>query len=209
MEVTPNNQAEPLAFPLPLFKSVRIGEALGKDGSRFFIFAGLDEKMAEELKTLSLDESDTDLQQNTSDQKRFGEGEYKNWYEKNRTPFALIHATTNDLAAIAWFGPKALGQKSEKYLTEKEKTAVKNSPAETAWHTISYRCYPRFRGKGLMKGFVRFVMNLYIKKNPNIKLWAGLDAKNVASGGLAAALGFKPDEQHSDPDKHWLVMVKE
>ena len=93
--------------------------------------------------------------------------------------------------------------------TEKEKTAVKNSPAETAWHTISYRCYPRFRGKGLMKGFVRFVMNLYIKKNPNIKLWAGLDAKNVASGGLAAALGFKPDEQHSDPDKHWLVMVKE
>lgn len=206
MEIKPYT-SESLSFPLPLYNSVRIGEATGKDGVRFFIYAGLSKALASELKTLSLDLNDAALQDNTSDRERFGIGSYETWYMKNRTPFALVDAETGSLAAFAWFGPKALGIKSQKNL--KNKKAETTAPNKENWHTVSYRCYPRFRGKGLMKGFVGFAMDIYMKKFPNIKIWAGIKTENMASDALASSLGFKPDEKASDPDTHWLVMVKE
>jgi len=209
MEITPNNPTESLSFPLSLYKSVKIGEATGKDGARFFIFVGLDKKLAGELKKLSLDESDVELQKNTSDRERFGAGSYEAWYAKDRVPFALTSAKTGELAAIAWFGPKALGRKSQKHLSEKEKQENENLIPNENWHTISYRCYPHFRGKGLMKGFVGFAMNLYIKHNPGIKIWAGINSENMASDALATGLGFQVDEDASDRAAHWLVMIKQ
>jgi len=209
MEITSYNTTESLSLPLPLYQSVKIGEATGKDGTRFFIFAGLDKKLSADLKTLSLDESDVELQKNTSDRERFGLGSYESWYAKDRVPFALVNAETDELAAIAWFGPKALGRKSQKHLSEKEKQENENLIPNENWHTISYRCYPHFRGKGLMKGFVGFAMNLYIKRNPGIKIWAGINSENMASDALASGLGFKVDEEASDREKHWLVMIKE
>lgn len=197
------------ALPLPLYNSVRIGEALSKDGDQFSIHAGLNREHAKRLKELSLDENDSDLQKNTSDRERFGEGSYEEWYAKSRTPFALVHTATNDLAGIAWFGPKPLGRKSLKHLTDEELALDEKSLDAGNWHTISYRCYPNFRGKGLMKAFVGFSMDLYVRSIPDVRLWAGINTENTASDALALSLGFRPLEEISDRQANWLVMVKE
>jgi RimJ/RimL family protein N-acetyltransferase len=120
-----------------------------------------------------------------------------------------VHTKTNTLAAIVWFGPKPLGRKSLKHLTEKELKEDESKVDSENWHTISYRCYPIFRGQGLMKYFVNFVMNIYLKKFPQIKIWAGINIKNKASEALARRLGFRIVEESSDPENNWLVMIKD
>ena len=63
-----------VSLPIALYESIQIGEMTDKDGEPYHIFLGLDRKLAETVKERSLDEADTDLQQYTSDRKRFGEG---------------------------------------------------------------------------------------------------------------------------------------
>lgn len=195
-------------IPLPIYKAVKIGDMASKDGDKFSILAGLNKKLISELKDLSLNMRDQELQENTGDKKRFGEGSYKDWYSKNRVPFALVHDKTGALAALAWLGPKSLGKKSIKYVA-KEK-AVKKSDTEwkNIWHTIAFRAYPPFRGKGLTKKFVALVIDAYMKKFPNIKIWNGIYAKNIASRKLSEGLGFQTLEKLSDRKANWLVMVK-
>jgi RimJ/RimL family protein N-acetyltransferase len=76
-----------------------------------------------------------------------------------------------------------------------------------AWHTIVYRSYAPFRGKGLMKDFIQFTMDIYQGLYPGSKLWAGIFSANPASIGLAVALGFKVYEQGADGGE--TLMVKE
>jgi hypothetical protein len=123
-------------------------------------------------------------------------------------PFALVHAETKRLAAVAWFGPKPLGRKSVKRLSEEEQNDECHGVTAGEWHTLAYRSYPPFRGKGLMKSFVGFVMNAYLGAHPGAKLWVGLDTENPGSLGLSASLGFVVDEEASDRPSHWLVAVK-
>src|SRR3989344_2616314 len=187
MQIIPKPNQDLPEFPLPIYSAINIAEAVSRDEEKFSVFVGLDEKMVEQLKKLSGDLSDEDLQKNTSDLKRFGLGSYENWYNKNRTPFALIHNNTNALAALIWFGPKQLGRKSMKHLSDEELKNETNQDAEN-WYTISYRCYPNFRGKGLMKRFGNFVTDVYMKKFPGIKLWASASEKNTAGVAFAISL---------------------
>ncbi len=191
---------------MKIFKKTKIGQIYSKDGDKFFIFAGLDKKLVAELKALSLNKKDKELQKNTGDLKRFGLGSYSEWYKKNRTPFALVHEKTGALAGLVWFGPKALGEKSIKYGIEGKK--VKKESKKNTWHTIAYRAYPPFRGKGITKKFTAFATDVYMKNFPNIKVWAGIDDRNKASQKLSEGLGFKTLEKLSDKKAHWLVMVK-
>lgn len=207
MNVTPYQLPQPLKFPLPLYESVPIAEATGKDGELFMIVAGLDKHMAEQVKRYSLDESDSDLIENTSDKKRFGEGSYEEWYSKQRTPFALIHEKTETVTAICWFGPKEFGRKSMKYLSAEE-LKDEYAPAEGEWHTISYRSYNPFRGRGLMRGFVDYATKEYLKAFPNAKIWAIINTTNPASLKLAEKLGYKTAEDASHPEEHLTVMVR-
>jgi RimJ/RimL family protein N-acetyltransferase len=196
-----------ISLPVPLYTSLCIGETFDKDGEHYRIHLGLHVELAGRLKELSLDESDSELQLYTSDRKRFGEGSYEAWYAKNRTPFALVHTATEDLAGLVWFGPKPLGLRSLKHLTEEE-IASEHTLNAGDWHTIVYRSYPKFRGRGLMKHFTRFTMDVYLKNMPHVKLWAGIQSNNAASAGLALHLGFEEHTEASDPDKGLLVMVK-
>ncbi|MBY0539103.1 GNAT family N-acetyltransferase [Patescibacteria group bacterium] len=208
MDVYPYSFEGTLQFPLALFESVPIADAQSKSGERFVVVAGLDRHMAEQVKHYSLDENDADLQENTSDKKRFGEGSYEEWYSKGRTPFALIHEESDSVTAICWFGPKPLGQKSMKYLSDEEREAGKKIDAEN-WHTISYRSYNPFRGKGHMRGFVQFCIDTYLKAYPDAKLWAIFNSKNEGSIGLAQKLGFPPRPDASHPEEHLVTMVRE
>jgi RimJ/RimL family protein N-acetyltransferase len=209
MEIIAQENIKSLKFPLLIYSAVSVAHATSKEGDNFSIFAGLDKNLVSQLRTLSLDQSDTELQKNTSDYKRFGEGFYKDWYRKGRTPFALVHTDTNKLAGIVWFGPKPLGKKSLKHLSSKELFITESINDAENWHTIAYRCYPSFRGKGITKDFVGFVTDVYTKSIPNIKLWAGINTKNLASRALAESLGLKPVETLSDPTTDHLVMAKE
>lgn len=192
MEISSYSQTDSLSFPLPLYHSIRIGEAMAKDGSRFFLEIGLTRERVAELKRLSLDETDTELQHSTSDRARFGTGSYEAWYAKCRTPFALVAVETGELAALVWFGPKSVGS-----LPEKNK------------HTISYRSYPHFRGKGLMKKFAAYAREVYMKKNPKITLWAGIKTGNAASETLAKGLGFLVDEKLRDRKNNRLILIRQ
>lgn len=208
MEVVPYRQTDSLHFPLPLYHSVCIGEATRNGVGRFFIFAGLDQERVAELKALSLDEGDTELQKNTADRIRFGTNSYEDWYAKERTPFMLVDNKTKALSALAWFGPKPLGQKSGRYAPSQSSAGKIPLRSVENWHTISYRCYPHFRGKGLMKSFVTFVMKIYTQHMPRVRIWAGINTENAASEKLAKDLGFTPMEEISDRKNKWLVMIK-
>ena len=190
------------SLPLPIYKNVKIAEAVSKDKDKFDIFIGLDKKKVAQLKAYSSDKNDKELQKNTGDRNRFGEGSYKDWYKKIRTPFVLIHRQSDALAAIVWFGPKPLGKKFPR-LGKEEIYKIQDN-----WHTISYRSYPEWRGKGFMRKFVNFAADLYMKKFPNIRIWTGIDTRNKASKKLSLGLGFKTLEKLSDRKDHWLVMVK-
>lgn len=178
------------------------------DEGTFSIVAGLDEKLVADVKKKSLDLTDTDIQENTSDRKRFGEGSYEEWYSKNRTPFALVHEDTSALAALVWFGPKPLGRKSLKYLSEEERSTELQQNEDT-WHTLVYRSYMPFRGKGLMSAFVRTCIQKYKETYPEAKLWVGVSGENVASIGLALKLGFTRREDLFDEEKNWVAMTME
>lgn len=191
------------SLPLPLFASVHIADAICKRGDEFDVLVGLDRKYVEQLKELSLDESDSELQNNTGDYLRFGEGSYEAWYKKNRTVIALIHKQSDALAAIIWFGPKALGKKSIKFGKEEA-----GGGYEATWHTISVRAYPSFRGRGMMKNFVEFAIEVYKRHFINIKFWAGMDDRNHGVVRLLSELGFEIDEKNSDLPLNWLVMTK-
>jgi RimJ/RimL family protein N-acetyltransferase len=197
--------AQEISFPLPLYTSIPIGTMRGIDGDEFSVVAGLDKGLAVQLKEKSLDMSDTETQRNTSDRERFGEGSYEAWYAKNRTPFALVH-TSGVLAALAWFGPKPLGRKSLRHLSDAERAKDASLDAE-GWHTVTYRSYPPFRGKKLMKPFMRSAIDVYRRVFPEAKLWAGVFEENPASRALATKLGFTVDETASDLDSHSTVMV--
>ncbi len=180
MEIIPKNNSEILELPLPIFKTIHIADAVSRDGEKFYIVAGLDKEIISQLKTLSLDSSDTELQKNTSDMRRFGIGAYQDWYNKNRTPFALLQTNTNMLAALVWLGPDPLVGE------------VGN------WHTIAWRSYPLFRGKGLMKNFTKFAIGLYLNQTPNAKIWAIIKSGNEGSAGFATSLGFKKLKEGMD-----------
>lgn len=198
---------ETLPLPPNLYEAILIADAVGKDGGQFLIFAGLIREWVGQLRTCSLDDGDTDLQNHTSDRQRFGDGSYEEWYGKNRTLFSLVDEKTGTLAAVCWFGPKPLGQKSMKHLSPDETEVGVRAGAEE-WHTVSYRSYGAFRGKGLMKDFVRTCMGQYQKTFPRAKLWLIADAGNAASTALAEKLGFKvPAGAPGAPAS--VVMVKE
>lgn len=194
------------SLPLPLYRSERTGSVNAKDGQEFSIVVGLDKNLVAQLKEKSLDKKDTELQNNTSDYRRFGTGSYEEWYAKERTPYALV-SEDGKLAALAWFGPKPLGRKSLRFLSEEE-LANERHQEKNEWHTIVYRSYDPFRGKGIMTPFVRFAMSDYRSRVPGIKLWAGIDSDNAASIGLAEKLGFKIAPEYSDPEAHWLAMIE-
>ena len=136
-----------------------IGSTESRDGESFDIVIGLDRALIEQLIKYSLDEGDAELQKHTSDLKRFGEGSYEEWFSKGRTPYALV-SHENVLAALAWFGPKPIGRKSLRYLSEAELKEEYSQPAGDA-HTVVYRSYGPFRGKGLMTKFMQFAIVLF------------------------------------------------
>jgi RimJ/RimL family protein N-acetyltransferase len=197
------------ALPIPIYSSVRIGSMRSRDGDMFTIYAGLELDQVAQLRAYSLDENDEEIQKNTSDRQRFGEGSYEKWYAKVRVPFALVHDSTGTLAAITWFGPKPLGRKSLKHLSAEERTQDERSLDAGDWHTIVYRAYGSYRGKGLMKAFVKFTMDAYRTVHPGSKIWAGIYAENPASRGLVEKLGFKMRADLSDAVTHETVMAWE
>lgn len=199
---------EPFSLPLPLFGMIKIGELVARDGEEFSMWIGADQEVAEKLKEKSLDEADTEIQKNTSDRARFGEGSYEEWYLKDRTPFVLLHDATKQLAAFVWFGPKPLGRKSLKYLSDEER-AKESEQKEDIWHTLVYRSYAPFRGKGLMTDFVRFATETYREHYPEAKFWVGMSVENAGSAALATKLGYVRRDDLYDAEKNWQAMTLE
>ncbi|MDP9249680.1 MAG: hypothetical protein M3M85_04210 [bacterium] len=208
MKINPREKAESYSLPLPIYQSFHIADAFNKQGEEFGILVGLDKKYVEELRALSADETDTDLQNFTSDRKRFVEGTYEHWYQKNRSLYALIHKQSDNLAALVWFGPKPLGKKSMKFENASEEESSDAGNSQSEWHTISFRAYSNHRGTGMMKRFTEFAMAEYKKQFPNVKFWAGTDDRNDGSVGLLQSLGYHIDSECSDLVEHWLIMVK-
>jgi hypothetical protein len=202
MKIIPRENLPDLSLPLPIHTSVIIADAICKMGEEFDLVVGLSQEYIEQLKKLSLDESDIELQANTGDYERFGTGSYEEWYKKNRTIFALIHKQTDAIAALVWFGPKRFGEKSIKLGSNGV-----NQP-EAVWHTVSVRSYPGFRGRGMMRNFLDFSMAFYKRFFIHIKFWAGMDARNPAVIHLLTTAGFEESRENSDLMANWLVMAK-
>ncbi len=203
MEITIETSKQPQSVPTPLYQSVCIGSAENNDES-FDIYLGLDEKMVENLKTLSSNTEDTDLQENTSDFERFAKGSYAEWYAKDRIPFALVHRNTGALAAFVWFGPKALGVKSLKHLSQEERESANMMESEN-WHTIAFRSYPPFRGTGIMKKFVIAATEVYQHYFPEGKLWTSNNRANISSVKLSEKLGYQINESLSDSETVTMI----
>jgi RimJ/RimL family protein N-acetyltransferase len=192
--------------PVPLYTSIHIGRMTDDSGDAYAVVLGLSRDLIEQLREKSTDLSDEALQKNTSDLVRFGkDGAYEEWYTKERTPFALV-SRDGKLAALAWYGPKPIGRKSLRHLSEKE-LQEEYAYDEKVWHTIVYRSYNPYRGRRLMTPFVQFTLDTYRTFYPHAKIWAGISLDNEASIALARKLGFKDKEEYTDTDKNWTAMV--
>ena len=168
-----------VSLPLPLYESVRVGEMTGKDGSTFTLVIGLDRAAVERLKQKSLDETDVELMQKTSDRKRFGEGSYEDWYKKDRTPFAALDRQ-GDLAALVFCGPDTFPPE-----------LLEPADKELRWDTIAVRSYAPYRGSGLVSAFTAFAVDSYLRLRPDRSLWLVTDADNNALMHLASKNGFE------------------
>lgn len=186
--ITLHPEADNLRFPLRVYEQYVVGELVSGNNERFRMHAGLDRDLMRQLRKKSLDLSDQELQDNSSDFKRFGEGSYEEWYAKGRAPFALVHAKDTVLAAIVWIGPKPLGEDSATYLTSGSSAAADSG----SWHTIAFRSYNPYRGERLMKAFVRAVVKLYKRSYPSGKIWTITDRANIGSQKLSSAIGLVP-----------------
>ncbi len=175
-------------LPLPLYEECIVGRLQMPDGSAYVIQAGLGHHLIAELQAHSRDESDTELQSQTSDRKRFVEGSYEKWYAKERTPFALI-ARNGSLAALIWFGPEAYPE----------------SGASDHWDTIAFRSYPPYRGKRLMTPFSRSILDMHHRIFPERRLWLETNPGNAAGTALYKKLGFT---EVLRPDCERLLMVQ-
>jgi len=176
------------SLPLPIYESIYIADGIGKDSEEFSVFVGLNEKMAAQLKTFSLDKNDAELQKYSTDFRRFGIGSYEDWYKKNRTPLTLVHNNTGKLAALVFMGPEPLHEGCK-------------------CHTIGWRSYPPFRGKGLMKDFGSFAIDIYLKKFPETKLWAQIRKENSGSLALAQSLGFELSDTPPPGGQDFVTMT--
>ncbi|MDO8664827.1 MAG: GNAT family N-acetyltransferase [Candidatus Liptonbacteria bacterium] len=211
LEIIENKEVHKLSLPLTMYNSVTLATARStNDGEEFEIVAGLGKNSVDEIKKYALDESDEELQKNTGDRKRFGENSYESWYAKDRTPFGLIHKKTGALAAFAWFGPEPLSPGA----TTRDSTILWDSEHKEEkglgeWHTIGYRSYNPFRGKGLMKDFSKFAMKIYSDNRPGIRYWAAINPENKASVAIASSLGLIISEKNSDRATGSLIMIKE
>lgn len=164
MQFIPQNQAS-FALPMPLFASTIIATAVHEDETRFTLQVGLSAEDAANLKALSCDTTDDDLQKFTSDHERFCLGSYEAWYAKGRVPFVLKDEA-GALAGFIWFGPKGDGD------------------------TFAIRLYHPYRGKRMSFPFARFVIDAYRAKFPDHQIWLETNADNVAGLGLYHKLGF-------------------
>jgi RimJ/RimL family protein N-acetyltransferase len=201
MDIKPTSLKKPFNLPPPVYTCIPIAVAVSHNGDRFTITAGLDRGMVEQLAAHSTSDSDIDLQNNTSDRHRFGEGSYEQWYVNDRMPFALVEQSSGALAAIVWYGPKPVGVKPF------SNSNIVKPLAAGSWATFAYRSYPPFRGKGLMKDFVKYAQLIYGQHFPQMKLWGGIMADNAPSLGLAQSLGFRISEELSDRQNGWLVVI--
>ncbi len=190
----------------PIFERATIGEINARDNEAFDVVIGLDRSLVEQLVAYSTDEADMDLRAHTSDSHRFGKGSYEEWFSKGRTPYAAVSGN-GVLAALAWFGPKPIGRKSLRYLSEAE-LKEEYSQARGDAHTVVYRSYGAYRGRGLMTKFMQFVIQDYKARHPDAKLWAGVSSHNEASVALSKKLGFVYSEEYSDPDNNWAAMFE-
>jgi hypothetical protein len=204
MEIAIEPSKLPQAVPIGLFEKHFIGSA-ENNGESFDVYLGLDENLASQLQKYSLDTSDADLQKNTSDYERFGKGSYEEWYSRGRVPFALVHRDTGALAALVWFGPKALGTKSLKHVTAKERES-ENLAIDSNWHTIAFRSYSPFRGGGIMKAFTIAVTQVYRNYFPQARLWTSNTRTNIPSVKLSEKLGYRIDESLSDKETVTMVL---
>lgn len=170
-----------ISLPLPLYTSHELGKVVARTGQEFDVVVGITEVLAEQLKRLSLDMTDTELQSGTSDRSRFGEGSYEAWYSKDRTPFAAVDMEGN-LAALIWFGP----QDPPETLGESNGT----------WDTVAFRSYRPYRGAGLMKSFSQLVFTTYRKLRPGRAIWLQVNTDNDPAIALYGKLGFEDRGVH-------------
>lgn len=141
-----------------------IGTATSGDRS-FSVYEGLTDALIDELTLRSLDETDIELREQTSDKTRFAEGAYASWLRKERYPYALVDAN-GKLAALIWYGP------------------------EGGEDTIAFRSYPPYRGAGLMGDFSRFVLERFREQRPGRALSLKTNSGNEAGIRLYEKLGF-------------------
>jgi hypothetical protein len=186
MKIIHKNTAA-FALPLPIYTFINLADAIARDGEEFDVFVGLPKKYVEELQRLSTDPTDADLQKNTDDRLRFG-GAYEEWYHDHKVLFALIHKRTDSLAALAWLEPVTY--------------------RDIIFHALSVRSYPLFRGKGIIKNFLRYILEIYKEHFPKVQFSAGVPANSNRIIRILSEIGFERDEENSDLVNNWLVMVQ-
>lgn len=190
-----NITQEPYQFPkeMPLFATARIA-GFENGGHVYAITLGFSEDVAQSLIAHAKDESDDALRAFTGDAERFASlDSYANWYRKDRTAFALIEEKTEALAACIWFG-------------EKEPPVAVPQQEGRTYHTASFRSYPPYRGKGLMKPFARFVLDTYQKQFGDVCIWLSTSEDNTVALGLYHALGFK---EYARKDGKMLMVLQD
>ncbi|MBU2158971.1 GNAT family N-acetyltransferase [Patescibacteria group bacterium] len=180
-----------IELPLPLYESHIVGLVNLPDGEVLSVYAGLSKEHVEKLQAHARDMEDVELQNNTSDYRRFVENSYEDWYKKERTPFALIGAN-GQLAALIWFGPEKMPIESD----------------TDSWDTVAFRSYAPYRGKGIMTPFGLFAISKYIELRPGRSIWLETGPSNEAAVHLYKKLGFTEHSYQGHADRLLMTFTE-
>ena len=198
LTITTTKDLSEIDFPMKIYDSVQIGTAVASEESlgTFTLYAGLSKEHVAHVKEYSLNKDDVDLQKNTSDFARFGEGDYEERYDKKeRHSFSLVHDDTQTLASLIWFGPRDLP----------ESVAIERSE-DQKWDTVAFRTYGIFRGVGITSGFSAHVIDAYQKRFSDHKIWLAAPGEYKAAMGLYKKLGFQDTGEVDDGGKTIMIL---
>lgn len=167
-------KAEKQILKKPKIWKIKILESI----NGFDLFLWITDKNIEELINYSLDKKDTELLDNTSDEKRFSSiQKVKNWYnDDNRYVFTLVNKKW-ELAWIWWWRPSNLPAIKKIFSQEIYNEIIAN---KENFHTSGIRIYPNFRGKWLAKNLLKSE-NYYSYIFPDCYMSIDIESDNIPS----------------------------
>jgi hypothetical protein len=142
----------------------------------------LDDELADQLVTRTLDPADANLRDMTSDMKRFSSRERLDRWNRNRRLLCLVDPSRS-LLGVVWVGRKPMPDRDDYFDPE----LIRLRGPQTTW---AIRLYGSARRHGLAAAFSDQALAALSDRPGRLPLWYQTKSDNAAARALGDRLGF-------------------